>query len=94
MADDQLSRVFAALADPTRRDIVARLSVGDATVGELAEPYRKGLMGSSTMPHKVNPGKCEWLISIARIVRHNAGVSTLIWTVRRPFRALAKRRAA
>lgn len=36
---DQLSRVFAALADPTRRDIVARLSVGDATVGELAAPY-------------------------------------------------------
>src|SRR5215468_1566608 len=39
MADDQLSRVFAALADPTRRDIVARLAVGDVTVGELAEPY-------------------------------------------------------
>ena len=39
MADDELSRVFAALADPTRRDIVARLAVGDATVGELAEPY-------------------------------------------------------
>ena len=39
MDDDQLSRVFAALADPTRRDIVARLSVGDATVGELAAPY-------------------------------------------------------
>ena len=39
MTDDQLSRVFAALADPTRRDIVARLAVGDATVGELAEPY-------------------------------------------------------
>jgi DNA-binding transcriptional ArsR family regulator len=37
--DDNLSRVFAALADPTRRDIVARLAVGDATVGELAEPY-------------------------------------------------------
>jgi DNA-binding transcriptional ArsR family regulator len=37
--DDQLSRVFAALADPTRRDIVARLTVGDATVSELAEPY-------------------------------------------------------
>jgi DNA-binding transcriptional ArsR family regulator len=36
---DQLSRVFAALADPTRRDIVARLADGDATVGELAEPY-------------------------------------------------------
>ncbi|WP_122817920.1 ArsR/SmtB family transcription factor [Nocardioides pantholopis] len=36
---DQLSRVFSALADPTRRDIVARLAVGDATVGALAEPY-------------------------------------------------------
>jgi DNA-binding transcriptional ArsR family regulator len=39
MDDDQLSRVFAALADPTRRDMVARLASGDATVGELAEPY-------------------------------------------------------
>jgi DNA-binding transcriptional ArsR family regulator len=39
MADDQISRVFAALADPTRRDIVARLAVGDATVGQLAQPY-------------------------------------------------------
>lgn len=36
---DQLSHVFAALADPTRRDIVARLASADATVGELAEPY-------------------------------------------------------
>ncbi len=36
---DQLSRVFAALADPTRRDMVARLADGDATVNELAEPY-------------------------------------------------------
>ena len=39
MAEDQLSRIFAALADPTRRDMVARLAVGDATVGELADPY-------------------------------------------------------
>ncbi len=39
MADDQLSRAFAALADPTRRDMVARLAGRDATVGELAEPY-------------------------------------------------------
>ncbi len=39
MAEDQLSRVFAALADPTRRDIVARLATQDATVGELAAPY-------------------------------------------------------
>ena len=39
MAADPLSRVFSALADPTRRDMVARLAVGDATVNELAEPY-------------------------------------------------------
>ena len=37
--DDQLSRVFSALADPTRRDMVARLTAADATVNELAEPY-------------------------------------------------------
>ena len=36
---DELSRVFAALADPTRRDLVARLTDGDATVGDLAAPY-------------------------------------------------------
>jgi DNA-binding transcriptional ArsR family regulator len=36
---DQLSQVFAALANPTRRDMVARLCLGDATVGDLAAPY-------------------------------------------------------
>ena len=39
MATDELSRVFSALADPTRRDILARLGQGDATVSDLAEPY-------------------------------------------------------
>ena len=39
MAADALARVFAALADPTRRDMVARLAAGDATVNQLAEPY-------------------------------------------------------
>lgn len=36
---DPLSKAFAALADPTRRDIVARLTTGDATVSQLAAPY-------------------------------------------------------
>src|SRR5215468_11864606 len=40
MASDPLSRLFSALADPTRRDMVARLAAGDATVNELAEPYQ------------------------------------------------------
>jgi DNA-binding transcriptional ArsR family regulator len=39
VAEDALSRVFSALADPTRRDIVARLTLGDATLSELAAPY-------------------------------------------------------
>ena len=37
---DPLSQVFAALADPTRRELVAQLTDGDATVGRLAAPYR------------------------------------------------------
>jgi len=36
---DQLTRTFSALADPTRRAILARLSAGEATVSELAEPF-------------------------------------------------------
>ena len=44
---DPLSKVFAALADPIRRDIVARLSVDDATVGELAAPYDVSLQAVS-----------------------------------------------
>ena len=36
---DQLTTTFAALADPTRRAILARLAVGEATVNELAEPF-------------------------------------------------------
>ena len=39
MVTDSLSRVFSALADPTRRDMVARLAEADATVAELAGPY-------------------------------------------------------
>src|SRR5918994_1960861 len=39
VAAERLDKVFAALADPSRRDMVARLTVGDATVNELAAPY-------------------------------------------------------
>jgi len=46
-ADERLSRVFAALADPTRRDIVARLSDGDATVSQLGASYDVSLQAVS-----------------------------------------------
>jgi DNA-binding transcriptional ArsR family regulator len=39
VVEDKLSRAFAALADPTRRDMIARLSIQDARVNELAAPY-------------------------------------------------------
>jgi DNA-binding transcriptional ArsR family regulator len=64
---DPLSQVFAALADPTRRDMVARLSERDATVSQLAEPYRMSLQavykhlrvleqaGLVTRPHGPQP---------------------------------------
>lgn len=44
---DRLSRAFAALSDPVRRDIVARLTVGDATVNDLAAPYDISLQAVS-----------------------------------------------
>lgn len=46
-ADDRLSRVFSALADPTRRDIVARLTDGDATLSELGGSYDVSLQAVS-----------------------------------------------
>src|SRR5919202_573107 len=42
-SDDELSTTFQALADPTRRAILARLAQGEATVLELAEPFRLSL---------------------------------------------------
>ena len=44
--DDNLTQIFSALADPTRRAIIARLSNGDAPVSELAEPF----MPSMSLP--------------------------------------------
>ena len=43
MTSDDLDRTFAALADPTRRSILTRLAEGEATVGELAEPFPMSL---------------------------------------------------
>jgi len=43
MQQDRLSSTFAALADPTRRAILARLTTGETTVGELAKPFDMSL---------------------------------------------------
>src|ERR1700688_4142726 len=47
MQSDRLSATLSALADPTRRGILARLTTGDATVKELAEPYEMSLAAIS-----------------------------------------------
>ena len=47
MAVDELTGTFAALADPTRRAILARLAEGEATVNELAEPFAMSLQAVS-----------------------------------------------
>ena len=47
MSSDELSTTFSALADPTRRAILARLAVGEATVNELAEPFSISLQAVS-----------------------------------------------
>jgi DNA-binding transcriptional ArsR family regulator len=47
MTEDELSATFAALADPTRRAILARLADGEATVNELAEPFEISLQAIS-----------------------------------------------
>ena len=47
LTDERLDATFAALSDPTRRAIVARLARGDATVNELAAPFNMTLPGIS-----------------------------------------------
>ena len=47
LTEERLDAAFAALADPTRRAIVARLSMGEATVQELAEPFAISLQAVS-----------------------------------------------
>ena len=47
MVDNRLDTVFHALADPTRRGMLAQLALGETSVGELAEPYKMSLAGAS-----------------------------------------------
>jgi DNA-binding transcriptional ArsR family regulator len=47
MVDHRLDTVFHALADPTRRGMLAHLALGETSVGDLAEPYRMSLAGAS-----------------------------------------------
>ena len=64
MQPDSLSTTFAALADPTRRAILARLALGEAAVGELAQPF--AISGPAITKHlKVLEG--AGLISRGRI---------------------------
>src|ERR1700733_10077433 len=72
MADDQLSLVFGALADPVRRAILTRLSEGEATVGELAAPFAISQPAVSKHLKVLEPGGL-----IARTRRATARLSRL-----------------
>lgn len=49
-------------------------------IGELAEPWSDGTVGSSTMPHKINPTSTQHMMSLARDIRyHNAAVLEMMW---------------
>jgi adenylosuccinate lyase len=50
-------------------------------VGEVCEPWQKGVVGSSTMPHKVNPQIAQQMMSLARKIRHNAAFVTEVMMV-------------
>src|SRR3954468_23964158 len=47
MVENRLDTVFHALADPTRRGMLAQLALGETSIGALAEPYRMSLAGAS-----------------------------------------------
>jgi len=51
VTEDQLSHTFAALADPTRRTMLAQLSKGEANVSELARPFRKSMSLQAITKH-------------------------------------------
>lgn len=59
-------------------------------IGELAEPFRLGQIGSSTMPHKKNPELCEQVVVLARLVKNNAaaGFDCLLNEHERDYRAV------
>lgn len=56
--EDHLSQTFAALADPTRRAILARLSAGEANVSDLAEPFLKDMSLPAITKHLKVLEKC------------------------------------
>lgn len=74
VVDDDLSHVFAALADPTRREILTRLMRGPATVGTIAEPF--AMSGPAVSQHLkvleraglvVREARAQWrVVSIRR----------------------------
>ncbi len=59
-------------------------------IGELAEPFKQGQVGSSTMPHKVNPETCEQVVVMARLAKANAslGFDALINEHERDYRSV------
>lgn len=69
----ELTNLCALLAGSLHRVAQEVYLLAKTEVREIEEPFRMGMVGSSTMPHKRNPVRTEWVMNLARIVRHNAG---------------------
>ncbi len=61
-----LDRTFAALADPTRRGILERLSAGNATISELAQPYGISLTGMKKHVHVLEEAELVTTTKVGR----------------------------
>ncbi len=77
MGVDQLSRTFAALADPTRRGVLERLGRGSATISDLAEPYGISLTGMKKHVRVLEEAGLVTTEKVGRTRRCSAGPARL-----------------
>ncbi len=73
-----LLALIGAILDRIAREVYLLMAT---EVGEVREPWQMGVVGSSTMPHKVNPEKSQEMMSLARKLRHNVSLINEVMVV-------------
>ena len=91
LEDSRLDAVFTALSDRTRRDIVARLSAGEATVKELAEPYAMSMQAVSQHIRVLErSGLVSRVVPADKLMQEALSMAEKIASMSRPAAAMAK----